>query len=111
MPELAHGVYSDNPEEGPFVIFPTHAHQILSNVIHILGQYSSFYLIVYCCERGGCISYCPIYCYSVFHKSVTKLLQQDVQYWLAALLAGQKTISSFRVAGGQTLHGLGYLSY
>lgn len=37
MPELAHGVYSDNPEEGPFVIFPTHAHQILSNVIHILG--------------------------------------------------------------------------
>ncbi len=29
--------YTDNPSEGSFVVFPSHAHQILSSFIQILG--------------------------------------------------------------------------
>lgn len=39
MPDLAHPVYTDDSGAGPYVIFPTHAHQILSNCIHILGAF------------------------------------------------------------------------
>lgn len=38
MPVVAHNAYTNEPGEGPFVIFPTHAHQILSICIHIIGQ-------------------------------------------------------------------------
>ncbi|KAL5520088.1 hypothetical protein ACEPAG_1748 [Sanghuangporus baumii] len=37
MPVLAHEVYTNQAGEGPYVIFPTHAHQILSNCTHIFG--------------------------------------------------------------------------
>ncbi|KAL5501568.1 hypothetical protein ACEPAH_8828 [Sanghuangporus vaninii] len=37
MPVLAHDVYTNQAGEGPYVIFPTHAHQILSNCTHIFG--------------------------------------------------------------------------
>ncbi|KAL5482693.1 hypothetical protein ACEPAI_9287 [Sanghuangporus weigelae] len=37
MPVLAHDVYTNQTGEGPYVIFPTHAHQILSNCTHIFG--------------------------------------------------------------------------
>lgn len=37
--------YTKDPGQGPFIIFPTHAHQILSNCIHILGLYSTRYLL------------------------------------------------------------------
>ncbi|KAH8108734.1 hypothetical protein DFH11DRAFT_1070892 [Phellopilus nigrolimitatus] len=47
MPVLAHEVYTDDPGKGPFVIFPTHAHQILSNCIHIVGAS----ILSYCLAR------------------------------------------------------------
>ncbi|TDL23147.1 hypothetical protein BD410DRAFT_169998 [Rickenella mellea] len=39
--------YTHDPGAGPYVIFPTHAHQILSNCIHIIGTS----VISYCFAR------------------------------------------------------------
>ncbi|EJC98067.1 uncharacterized protein FOMMEDRAFT_171430 [Fomitiporia mediterranea MF3/22] len=47
MVVLAHDVYTDQSGTGPYIIFPTHGHQILSNCIHMFGVS----ILAYCFAR------------------------------------------------------------